>query len=143
MRDRKELTGRQAMVLDHVRKFIGEKGYAPTLRELGELTGIKSTNGINDHLIRLEQKGYIRKGDMRARSLVLVDQEGKTETMPTMATPSVLLPAGSPGLLLLEDMKRTSERWQRAPSLPPDLTAPLRAFVAELARYRVAPKAAS
>lgn len=67
------LTGRQQAILDFIRSYITTRGYPPTLREIGAQFGIRSTNGVNDHLRALERKGYIRRHDMQARSTVLVD----------------------------------------------------------------------
>ena len=66
------LTARQEQTLDFIRKSIEERGYPPTLREIGEYMGIRSTNGVNDHLRALERKGYLRREDMKSRALKLV-----------------------------------------------------------------------
>ena len=66
------LTARQEQTLDFIRQSIQERGYPPTLREIGEYMGIRSTNGVNDHLRALERKGYLRREDMKSRALKLV-----------------------------------------------------------------------
>jgi repressor LexA len=68
------LTKRQEQTLSFIRQSIEERGYPPTLREIGEHMGIKSTNGVNDHLRALERKGYLRREDMKSRALKLVPQ---------------------------------------------------------------------
>ena len=70
------LTKRQAQTLDYIRRSIEERGYPPTLREIGEHMGIRSTNGVNDHLRALERKGYLRREDMKSRALRLVGSPG-------------------------------------------------------------------
>jgi repressor LexA len=67
------LTKRQEQTLDYIRNSIAERGYPPTLREIGEHMGIRSTNGVNDHLRALERKGYLRREDMKSRALKLVE----------------------------------------------------------------------
>ncbi len=67
------LTKRQEQTLDFIRSSIQDRGYPPTLREIGEHMGIKSTNGVNDHLRALERKGYLRREDMKSRALKLVE----------------------------------------------------------------------
>ena len=69
------LTQRQAQTLDFIRESIESRGYPPTLREIGTHMGIRSTNGVNDHLRALERKGYLRREDMKSRALRLVDRE--------------------------------------------------------------------
>ena len=63
------LTKRQEMVLDYISKSIHDRGYPPTLREIGSHMGIRSTNGVNDHLRALERKGYLKREDMKSRAL--------------------------------------------------------------------------
>jgi repressor LexA len=67
------LTKRQEQTLDFIRQSIEDRGYPPTLREIGEHMGIRSTNGVNDHLRALERKGYLRREDMKSRALKLVE----------------------------------------------------------------------
>ncbi len=53
------LTPRQREVLDTIKRYAECYGFPPTVRELGEMLGIKSTNGVNEHLRALEKKGAI------------------------------------------------------------------------------------
>lgn len=69
------LTKRQEQTLDFIRRSIEERGYPPTLREIGEHMGIRSTNGVNDHLRALERKGYLRREDMKSRALKLTEDK--------------------------------------------------------------------
>jgi repressor LexA len=78
MRAMQGLTKRQAQTLDYIKQSIEERGYPPTLREIGEFMGIRSTNGVNDHLRALERKGYLRREDMKSRALRLVSKEPET-----------------------------------------------------------------
>jgi len=64
-----KLTQRQEMVLQYIQSSITERGYPPTLREIGNFMGIRSTNGVNDHLRALERKGYLTREDMKSRAL--------------------------------------------------------------------------
>jgi len=64
-----KLTARQKAVLDYITGSIDRRGYPPTLREIGNHLGIKSTNGVNDHLRALERKGYLTREDMKSRTL--------------------------------------------------------------------------
>lgn len=64
-----KLTERQKAVLDFIVESIHDRGYPPTLREIGNHLGIRSTNGVNDHLRALERKGYLTREDMKSRTL--------------------------------------------------------------------------
>ena len=77
------LTKRQEQTLDFIRHSIEERGYPPTLREIGEHMGIRSTNGVNDHLRALERKGYLRREDMKSRALRLVEGDNGKSKPPT------------------------------------------------------------
>jgi len=71
-----KLTDRQRAVLDYIETSIHARGYPPTLREIGNHLGIRSTNGVNDHLRALERKGYLTREDMKSRTLRLVRPGG-------------------------------------------------------------------
>jgi len=60
------LTPRQKEIYDFLLKTIREKGYAPSIPEIGAKFKIASTNGVSDHLKALEKKGYIRRVGKRA-----------------------------------------------------------------------------
>lgn len=63
------LTHRQRQALDFISYCLEERGYPPTLREIGEHMGIRSTNGVNDHLKALERKGYLVREELKSRAL--------------------------------------------------------------------------
>lgn len=63
------LTDRQQQILDFIAESINGRGFPPTLREIGEHFGIRSTNGVNDHLKALEKKGHLRREDLKSRAM--------------------------------------------------------------------------
>jgi DNA-binding MarR family transcriptional regulator len=63
------LTQRQAQVLQFIEASHSQRQYPPTLREIGTHMGIRSTNGVNDHLRALETKGYISRDGMSSRGI--------------------------------------------------------------------------
>jgi len=63
------LTQRQKQILDFISASIVERGFPPTLREIGEHFGIRSTNGVNDHLKALEKKGHLKREDLKSRAM--------------------------------------------------------------------------
>lgn len=62
------LTKKQAAVLRYIIECIRDDGYPPTIAEIGQRFGISSTNGVNDHLVALEKKGYIERSS-KARGI--------------------------------------------------------------------------
>ena len=67
------LTERQEKILSFIKKSIVDQGYPPTIREIGEHFGIRSTNGVNDHLKALERKGYLMRGELKSRALSVIE----------------------------------------------------------------------
>ncbi len=65
-----ELTDRQKEILQFIVRGSEDRGFPPTIREIGEEMDIRSTNGVNDHLKALERKGYLTRGEQQSRSLV-------------------------------------------------------------------------
>ena len=70
--DAVELTERQHSVLQFIEAQIKKNGYPPTIREIGRHLGIKSTNGVNDHLNALQRKGFVKRQDHKSRTLAVV-----------------------------------------------------------------------
>ena len=56
-----KLTNKQEEILTTIKKFMAEKGYAPTIRELCYLCGLNSTATMFVHLKNLTNKGYINQ----------------------------------------------------------------------------------
>jgi repressor LexA len=76
------LTQRQREILDFITASITERGFPPTLREIGEHFSIRSTNGVNDHLKALEKKGHLRREDLKSRAMRPVLPDGNGEVVP-------------------------------------------------------------
>jgi repressor LexA len=91
------LTDRQKAIYDFLLKTIREKGFAPSIHEIGRRFKIASTNGVSDHLKALEKKGYIRRVGKRA--IEVVNALGKPALTATREV-AVLgrVPAGKPFL---------------------------------------------
>ena len=63
------LTQQQKRVLGFVDEYSTERGFPPTLREIGEAVGIASVNAVRGHVAALEKKGYIAREHDKARSI--------------------------------------------------------------------------
>jgi repressor LexA len=89
------LTNRQKAIYDFLLKTIREKGFAPSIPEIGRQFKIASTNGVSDHLKALEKKGYIRRVGKRA--IEVVNALGKSALTATREVPVLgRVPAGKP-----------------------------------------------
>lgn len=71
------ITNKQSEVLNVIRNYMEENKMAPTVREICELTNLKSTATVYGYLSRLENKGYIYRGKNRARSIILTKKTNK------------------------------------------------------------------
>lgn len=94
------LPPRQKQLLDFIAAYQDQKGVPPTLREIGEAMGIRSTNGVSDHLKALLKKGLLeRVGEARTSRGVRLAQStiGGFRQEATVAVPIVgRVAAGSP-----------------------------------------------
>lgn len=71
----RSLTQRQKMVLDYIKKNIDTQGYPPTIREIGKHMHIRSTNGVADHLLTLERKGFIKREGHQSRAIRVIGKD--------------------------------------------------------------------
>ncbi len=72
----KRLTERQREVLRIIVASIEEQGYPPTLREVGDRLGIRSTNGVSDHIKALTRKGLLLERPGKSFRSLLPSEEG-------------------------------------------------------------------
>ena len=71
-----KISDRQQDILKVIKTFIVKHGYPPTVREIGEKVNLSSPATIHFHLNKLEEKGYIKKGNSKNRAIeLLVDNE--------------------------------------------------------------------
>lgn len=69
------ITEKQSQILEYIRSQILEKGYPPSVREICEGVGLKSTSSVHAHLETLEKNGYIRKDATKQRAIEIIDDE--------------------------------------------------------------------
>ena len=71
-----KLTNQQSHILQIIKQLIAKNGYPPTVREIGEMANLRSPATTYFHLTQLEEKGYIKKGSSKNRTIeVLVPNE--------------------------------------------------------------------
>ena len=62
----------QERILAYIEDTIRERGYAPSVREIGEAVGLRSTSTVHGHLTRLEKKGLLRRDALKPRAMGLM-----------------------------------------------------------------------
>jgi repressor LexA len=102
MSDRATLTTRQRDIYDFIKDKILNRGYGPTVREIGLQFKIRSPNGVMCHLKALERKRLITREHHMSRAIQLVDQPQKKRTSLPLAGQ---VAAGSP-VLAVENRER-------------------------------------
>ena len=71
--DTEQLTSRQRRILDHIADTVRERGYPPTVREIGEAVGLTSSSSVHAQLATLERRGFLRKDPTKPRAMALSD----------------------------------------------------------------------
>jgi len=128
------LTPRQQRCLNVIRESIEERGYPPSMREIGEKVGLTSSSSVAHQLRTLEHKGYLKRDPNRPRALTvfnpdeaIVDETGSGDAMPAPAYVPVVgrIAAGSPIL--------AEERVEEIFPLPKSLVGEGTLFLLEVA----------
>ena len=70
------LTRRQREIYDFIRGFVDDKGYSPSLEEIGEEFGLSSVATVHKHVQHLVEKGFLRKAWNRSRSVEPLETPG-------------------------------------------------------------------
>lgn len=90
------LTTRQARILDTIRASVSERGYPPTMREIGEAVGLTSTSSVKHQLQALEAKGCLRRDPNLPRAIDVIVPQGEMSAAGLEAAASRFLEPGSP-----------------------------------------------
>lgn len=83
---RNSLTKRQQEIYDFLKDRIQNRGYGPTVREIGDYFGIKSPNGVMCHLKALEKKGLITRESNMSRAITLAEAKPQKLSLPLLGT---------------------------------------------------------
>lgn len=71
-----KISKRQEAIMDFIKAEVKQKGYPPSVREIGAAVGLASSSTVHGHLARLESKGYIRRDPTKPRAIEILDPEG-------------------------------------------------------------------
>lgn len=90
------LTPKQRDILTFINDSTTKVGFPPTIRSLGEHFGIRSTNGVNDHLNALQRKGYLDRYANTSRGMALT-----SKALEELGVPDSLMQAAHKALVAL------------------------------------------
>jgi repressor LexA len=103
-----QLTQRQHEILAFIEKTVGDRGYPPSVREIGEAVGLASPSTVHSHLHTLQRLGYLRRDPTKPRAIeVTADTASGTtaERRPTRHVPLVGDVAAGTGVLAQEQVE--------------------------------------
>ena len=98
------LNDRAREILSFIQRFARERGYPPTIREIGREYGISSTNGVRYYLNLLEKAGYLRRSERISRGI-----EGVSKPAPRGGIPILGRVAAGQPILAEESLEGTLE----------------------------------
>lgn len=102
---KKTLAGKQLEVLEFLKSELCNKGYPPSVREICEAVGLKSTSTVHGHLERLEKKGLIRRDPSKPRAIEILDSSPLSIARDLVEVPIVgKVTAGQP-ILAVENIE--------------------------------------
>ncbi len=91
------ITPKQQEILNFIRDNILMKGYPPSVREICDAVGLKSTSSVHSHLDSLEQNGYIRRDPTKPRAIEILDDEYGVQRRDMVSVPILgSVAAGAP-----------------------------------------------
>jgi repressor LexA len=67
------LTERQQQVLEYIRRTVADRGYPPSVREIGDAVGLSSPSTVHSHLSSLVEAGAIKRDPSKPRAIMIVD----------------------------------------------------------------------
>lgn len=83
---------RQLAVLQYIYDCVEERGYPPTVREIGKVVNLSSTSTVHGHLSKLEKKGLIKRDPTKPRAIEVTTQGREKLGVTTTATPDNFIP---------------------------------------------------
>jgi repressor LexA len=103
----KNISSKQLRILDFIKNELHNKGYPPSVREICEAVGLKSTSTVHGHLEKLEKNGYIRRDHTKPRAIEIVDHNPYFSRKEIIEIPIVgNVTAGQP-ILAIENIEDT------------------------------------
>lgn len=100
-----KLSAKQEEILEFIKQEILEKGYPPSVRDICQAVGLKSTSSVHAHLEKLEEYGYIRRDPAKSRTIEILDDTFGAQRRELVNVPEVGTVAA--GMPLLADQNIT------------------------------------
>jgi repressor LexA len=78
-----KLTTRQQQIFDFIKRHTQEKGYPPTVRDIGKAIGLTSSSTVHAHLANLERLGMLRRDPTKPRAMEVLVDKAKRAVVPS------------------------------------------------------------
>jgi repressor LexA len=93
-----DLTKRQQEIFEFVKRYVGEHGYPPTVRDIGKAIGLTSSSTVHAHLANLEKLGLLKRDPTKPRALEVLVDKARSAVSPAGLPLVGQVAAGSPVL---------------------------------------------
>lgn len=100
-----KISQKQSEILEYMKNEILNRGFPPSVREIGEAVNLKSTSSVHSHLETLEKNGYIRRDPTKPRAIEIVDDNFNLVRRETVNVPIVGKVAAGQPLLAMENVE--------------------------------------
>ena len=91
-----KITERQQAIYEFIGEMVATRGMPPTMREIGAKFGIRSTNGVEKHLLVLERGGYISRERSKSRGIAVIGGSRPADIVPVLGRVAAGVPVLSP-----------------------------------------------
>jgi repressor LexA len=122
------LTGKRRQILEFIGEQVRDRGYPPSVREIGEAVGLTSSSTVHTHLQVLQRQGYLRRDPTKPRAIAVSFESGtgaQIATRPVVHVPLVGNVAAGTGVIAEEHVEEVLP-------LPEDLTGPGQLFMLQV-----------
>ena len=101
-RRRRSLSDKQLAILDAIRRSVANRGYPPSMREIGDAVGLSSLSSVTHQLGQLELSGYLRRDPKRPRAIeILIDIPQSEDATPDAVPYEGGIPVGDAAMVPL------------------------------------------
>jgi len=111
MQNQKPLTKRRKEVLTLILKFIAEKGYSPSLREIAGLLNTKNVSTAQYFVNELHARGYLKKGSRQERVITPVSKPTTVQLLGMISAGAPIEPLENPEEILVPSNIKINERY--------------------------------
>lgn len=74
---RENINQREKEIIRYIKHSIKSRGYPPSVREIGQAVGLKSSSTVHNYLCKLEEKGILRRDATKPRAMEILDNESE------------------------------------------------------------------